>query len=358
MEKKEIGPWVEGDKRLNYRSGALAYAASRGSPPCLRHLRRPPRCVIDSEVANVGDSTANTAIPDEFAALLAAESSNSYLGHSRRTMMKKNCSYFAFAMTVFAVFCVQAVAVESIRIMPLGDSITRGSSYAGNVAGGYRTQLWKDLTNAGYAVDFVGESSENPDSGNLPDPDHNGYNGWRIDQIDAQVVAWMKKEKPGVVLLHIGSNDAIGNYLFSTVSTRLSNLITDITTESPQTHVIVAKIIGSTDAGTESRVKTFNSFVDSTVASHASKGERVTMVDMYSAIPTSAFSAGDPYHPNRTGYDLMGDTWFSAIQSLGAISNPTETPEPSSALLGASGLVALGIYVWRRRLTKCKGQKA
>ena len=176
----------------------------------------------------------------------------------------------------------------------------------------------------------------------------NGYNGWRIDQIDAQIVAWMKKEKPAVVLLHLGTNDAIQNYAFSAISTRLSNLITDITTESPQTHVIVAKIIRSTDAGTESRVETFNNSVDAVVAAHAANKELVTMVDMYSAVSTSQLSVGDPYHPNRAGYDAMGDAWFKAIQSLGAIHNPVETPEPGTAALGISGLLLLGLCMLRQ----------
>lgn len=269
--------------------------------------------------------------------------------------MKTCYQLWVVATVVWAALGVQAMAVESIRIMPLGDSITRGSSYAGNVAGGYRTELWKDLTNAGYAVDFVGESTENPDPGNLPDPDHNGYNGWRIDQIDAQIVAWMKKEKPAVVLLHLGTNDAIQNYAFSTISARLSNLITDITTESPQTHVIVAKIIRSTDAGTEARVQTFNNSVDSVVAAHVANNELVTMVDMYSVVSTSQLSVGDPYHPNRSGYDAMGDAWFSAIQSLGAIHNPVETPEPGMAVLGISGLLLLGLCTLRQRSRKQRG---
>jgi lysophospholipase L1-like esterase len=241
----------------------------------------------------------------------------------------------------------QASAVEPIRIMPLGDSITRGSSYAGDFAGSYRTQLWKDLKTAGYAVDFVGESTENPDPANSLDPDHNGYNGWRIDQIDASIVSWLKKEKPAVVLLHLGTNDAIQNYAFSSAPTRLSNLISHITAESPQTHVIVAKIIKSTDSTTNANVNYLNGFVSNIVATHAANHELVTMVDMNSVVSTSQLS--DPYHPNRSGYDAMGDAWFGAIQSLGAITNPAETPEPGTAFLGISGLVAMGLYVWQRR---------
>src|SRR5437667_8174376 len=69
-----------------------------------------------------------------------------------------------------------------VRISPLGDSITHGFW----IKGGYRLPLYGLLTNAGYNVDFVGTQHSNG-ADELPDPDHDGYNGWRIDQIDAIV---------------------------------------------------------------------------------------------------------------------------------------------------------------------------
>ena len=56
------------------------------------------------------------------------------------------------------------------------------------------------------------------------------------------------------MLLHIGTNDMFGSDAdFNNVGTRLDQLITDITTQSPQTHLIVAKIINSLDATTEAQ---------------------------------------------------------------------------------------------------------
>lgn len=245
------------------------------------------------------------------------------------------------------LFCVQPSNAEALRVMCLGDSITAGLSCAspGYFPGGYRTKLWQNLTGAGYSIDFVGASTENPDPTNLPDPDHNGYGGWTIEQIDANIKTWMAAEKPAVVLLHIGTNDAFGHASNDVVTARLNKLISDITTQSPQTHLIVAKIINATDGNISAWVNNYNTLIPGIVASHAANGELVTLVDMTSAVSASNFS--DPYHPNQAGYNQMGDAWFTAIQSLGTITNPV--PEPCTMMLCLWGLLGLGFHVWRKR---------
>src|SRR5262245_16433324 len=97
-----------------------------------------------------------------------------------------------------------AASAESnggVRVMPLGDSITDGTQ----VPGGYRIGLWQRLTTGGYRVDFVGTQFNGPSP--LGDHDHEGHPGWRIDQIDANIVGWLNSFTPHTVLLHIGTND-------------------------------------------------------------------------------------------------------------------------------------------------------
>src|ERR1041384_5471974 len=77
-----------------------------------------------------------------------------------------------------------APAPPAIRIMPVGDSITYGAV----VPGGYRAPLYRLMTNAGFTVDFVGTATDNS-APSLPDPDHEGHSGWRIDQIDSVIEA-------------------------------------------------------------------------------------------------------------------------------------------------------------------------
>jgi hypothetical protein len=95
------------------------------------------------------------------------------------------------AGTVAAVGTASAESNGGVRVMPLGDSITDGVGMGG---GGYRVGLWQRFTQGGYRVDFVGSLFNGPS--NLGDHDHEGRSGWRIDQLDANVVGWLLAAHP------------------------------------------------------------------------------------------------------------------------------------------------------------------
>ncbi|MDQ1287089.1 MAG: hypothetical protein QG622_654 [Actinomycetota bacterium] len=191
-----------------------------------------------------------------------------------------------------------------VRVMPLGDSITDGF----NVAGGYRIELWKKLVAGGYKIDFVGSLSNGPAS--LGDHDHEGHSGWTIDQVNNNVVNWLKTTTPRTILLHIGTNDMMSNA--ATAPTRLSNLLDRITTTAPTADVFVSTIIPMSMA--DSAVRTFNAAIPGIVQTKASAGRKVHLVDMYKALTTADLADG--VHANATGYAKMADAWFKALQSV------------------------------------------
>lgn len=238
--------------------------------------------------------------------------------------------WFASALIV-AVGWELAVA-EPIRIMPLGDSLTRGLHNGGSIPGGYRTRAYNRLTDELYPVNFVGTASDNPDPFPpippdidwLPDPDHEGHGGQRIDEAIANIESWLAAGQPAVVLLHLGTNDIAQDYLLPAAPARLDTLISQITSQAPDTHVIVAQIIRSPDLIEDAEITAFNSTIPAIVTAHAARGEKVTMVDMHSALSSGDFL--DTYHPGKVGYDKMADAWFTAIEALGPITNPPPPP--------------------------------
>src|SRR5512143_1579034 len=122
--------------------------------------------------------------------------------------------------------------------MPLGDSITDG--YV--VPGAYRIKLWKDITGNGLKVDFVGSLSNGP--AELPDKNHEGHSGWRIDQLDSNINGWMDTYKPRIVLIHIGTNDITQNYDLANAPNRLGGLVDKICAKLPSGgKVYVAKVV-------------------------------------------------------------------------------------------------------------------
>ncbi len=221
------------------------------------------------------------------------------------------------------------------RVMPLGDSITEG--YPGG--GGYRVGLWQRLAQNGYTTDFVGSAFNGPAS--LWDHDHEGHGGWRIDQIDANVVNWVRTYQPRTVLLHIGTNDITQNRDLANAPARLAGVVDKITSTSPQTDVFVATLIPISFA--DSQVRAYNSAIPGIVSSRAAAGKRVHLVDMYRALTTA--DLGDGVHPNATGYDKMAAAWFDALRSVpGSIGNPagggsTPTPTPTPTTNPGNGTV-------------------
>ncbi len=213
------------------------------------------------------------------------------------------------------------------RVMPLGDSITDGVGMTGG--GGYRVGLWQRLAQNGYTTDFVGSGYNGPAS--LGDHDHEGHSGWRIDQIDANVVGWLRTYQPRTVLLHIGTNDITQNRDLANAPTRLAALVDKITSTSPQTEVFVATLIPVSFA--DSQVRAYNAAIPGMVSSRAANGKRVHLVDMYRAVTTADLVDG--VHPNATGYDKMAAAWFAALravpESLGGTPSGSSGPVDTSA---------------------------
>ena len=81
----------------------------------------------------------------------------------------------------------------TLKILPLGDSITDGF----NIPGGYRIDLWNSFKVQNLSVDFVGSLSNGPNS--LGDKDHEGHSGWRIDEIANSINGWLNAQQPDTI---------------------------------------------------------------------------------------------------------------------------------------------------------------
>ncbi|MGW0801402.1 ricin-type beta-trefoil lectin domain protein [Nonomuraea sp. NPDC002799] len=222
------------------------------------------------------------------------------------------------AMVVYAAGVAGAESNGGVRVMPLGDSITDGLT----VPGGYRINLWQKLVADGYTVDFAGSMFNGP--AGLGDHDHEGHSGWRIDQIDANIVNWLRTYTPRTVLLHIGTNDMFQNP--GGAPARLGTLLDRITGTAPDTEVFVATIIPL--SGADAAVRTFNAAIPSLVQSRANAGRHVHLVNMYSALTTADLADG--VHPNAGGYAKMATVWYNALRSVpGSLEGGTSTPTPT-----------------------------
>lgn len=220
--------------------------------------------------------------------------------------------------------------------MPVGDSIT----YGAGAPGGYRAPLYRLMTNAGYNVDFVGTATDNGAT-SLPDPDHEGHSGWRIDQIDSTIEGvFQKVSDPDVILLLIGTNDYGQDYDTPHAINRLENLIARMATNRPYAKIIVANLLVRNEPQNTQIQNTFNPYIPSLVLRQRALGREVYFDDLRSAVPLTDFP--DQLHPNALGYAKMATNWFGVINSLFTPAG-SKSPPALSRAYGWAGLTNVTI---------------
>ncbi|MEO7342211.1 MAG: Ig-like domain-containing protein, partial [Luteolibacter sp.] len=222
---------------------------------------------------------------------------------------------FSPLLIVIPGIAIVAADAPPVRILPLGDSITQGCCSGTSTEGGYRTRLYAILTSSGFNIDFVGSQrdSNNPD---LPDIDHEGHGGDRINDIRNGIGVWLKEsEEPDVILLHIGTNDFSANGTLVETQNRLRDLLAELSTARPHAKIIVSSLILRTDDNaTEELQAAYNQTLPGIVSEQVALGRQVSFVDMHDALDPDDLNEG--VHPKIAGYNKMADAWLPAITSV------------------------------------------
>jgi len=193
-----------------------------------------------------------------------------------------------------------------IRIMPLGDSITDGYD---TFPGGYRDRLENLLEANNIAFDFVGSQNNGPSS--LSDREHEGHSGWRIDEIASNVDSWLATNTPDVVLLTIGTNDILREYLLDAAPDRHNSLVGQILTTTPDAHVVVGTVPPLKNRFDYRLAGEYNSAISANMTTRINAGQSVSLVDQYNALESA--DLGDGIHPNQGGYNKMAGVWFDGL---------------------------------------------
>lgn len=132
-----------------------------------------------------------------------------------------------------------------VNIMPLGASRVQGFR---PIHESYRYELWKDLIDGGWSVDFVGsqrdialyESYENF----CFDYDHEGHGGWTSVQINNNIESWLNQSKtPDIVLFSSpGGNDALQGASFETILPNINSIIDKIQAHNPNVTILIEQM--------------------------------------------------------------------------------------------------------------------
>jgi lysophospholipase L1-like esterase len=279
--------------------------------------------------------------------------------------MKMNLNRVALLLS-FALLLGKPSVLAQTKIIPLGDSITKGAvdSAPGS---GYRAQLFHDLKKAGSSFQFVGctDANSNQELISARQQYHNGYGTYRIDDLlknldgVTQPGGWADDNKggywltgsdathreavyPDIVLILDGTNDLGQGAGEPVMESRMTSLLEWFKNNRPQAQIFVGTVPPhgpNKDAGKyNAAVVQFNTWLATKVPD---LGANFHLVDLYSLFvnasgdpkapdsPDGIFLA-DGIHPSHQGYVAMGDAWFEAIKSLvptGA--DPASTSSPA-----------------------------
>ena len=220
---------------------------------------------------------------------------------------------------------------KPLKIMPLGDSITRGCCLTDmNCDLGYDLSI--KLAQEGYDVEIVG-SQEHPNSlcsdPNTPtsfDRNHEGHYGKSTEWLKNNVSGFLQQNSPDVVLLHIGTNDLRGASpddipdIVSHLRATLETIHSFSVNNSKDIVIFVALIINQKPAN--SLVSEYNAALAEMVRGRIEQGYPTILVNMetgagldYQSDISDNFQ---PFqlHPNAAGYTKMADLWYRTLVSV------------------------------------------
>ena len=116
--------------------------------------------------------------------------------------------------------------------MPLGGSITHGVGSSDQ--NGYRQELARSLRASGLDVLMVGSRQ----AGTMANNNHEGWRGFRIDQMEARAVPSARKLAPNIYTVNAGSNDCLQDRELEMASRRVEGLLCGLWDASPESTVV------------------------------------------------------------------------------------------------------------------------
>lgn len=216
--------------------------------------------------------------------------------------------------------------VNTVKIMPMGDSVTaRGSSPESS----YRYWLWKDLQDAGFD-NFVFLGNQNGVSDGAP------ANPWPQERYEGggpSNDAWTSangvnaapsaaQSTPDFLILDLGSNDIINDIDPATTQANLQNIIETFAAANPNIIILLAKPTPfAVDPTATSKEKSQERRQQSQLAGMAAKvgkaekkaGIQVIVVNQFGGYNVKG-DTKDGTHPNIRGEQKIARKYFTVLK--------------------------------------------
>jgi PKD repeat protein len=218
-------------------------------------------------------------------------------------------------VTVLFLLLLVAPVVGTVRIVPIGDSITQGTlqNDDGLSHPTYRYWLWQTLKSSGYDVDFVGSV----DQPHLPysfDQDNEGHDGYRTRDLlgNDRLKAWLTGYSPDIAIVHLGSNDAMDGVPVETTIGNLKQIVTILRAKNPSIVILIGTVIPR--GGYGSNLPALNSAIPGIAASMSTPSSPIVIVDQFTGYDGYDDNQPKRYlHPNQQGEQKIAARYAAAL---------------------------------------------
>ena len=257
----------------------------------------------------------------------------------------------SLTLIILLIYISIIIKPKTIRIMPIGDSITDGAKSKGS----YRKYLYNSLIKNKFSIKMVGpvlsdkfvdfkDETENFSY----EASHCGYCGYTIKAnkdrkgiMDAvQNNNYLIKYKPDVVILMIGTNDIQINEDVETIISNLKDFILYIKNNIKKSSLIFVSSIPPLNPNTEvaynwfkdcredknkkrtdnevkmmveKNVENYNKSIKELVNNLKNEMINIYFSDMGSVLPNVETFCYDGVHPNEKGHKLMADYLYKQL---------------------------------------------
>ncbi|KAJ5732947.1 hypothetical protein N7533_013394 [Penicillium manginii] len=191
--------------------------------------------------------------------------------------------------------------------MPLGGSVTQG--VGSSTGAGYRRPLLEMLQEHGFDVQMVGSRK----TGSMLNKNHEGWPGFRIDEIDKKARLSTPELLPHVFAINAGSNDCLQSFKLEEAGDRLGDMLEYLWQTSPNSTIILSTLVVSADKQTDSNVVYVNDQFRALAKRKSNEQKKIVFVDMYSEAGPQIDCLVDGIHPDNEGYEQMAKLWMNGV---------------------------------------------
>lgn len=185
----------------------------------------------------------------------------------------------------------------------------------------FRYELWKDLIDGNWRVDFVGTQTDDADYETYKtycfDNNHEGRSGWTSSQINSGIELWLSQtETPDIVLFSSpGGNDALQGASVEEILPNINAIIDKIQAHNPNITILIEQLApGHSSIMTGDLKIAFDEMmlhIAQIAQDHTTQTSQVIAVDMSTGFLDDFLADG--VHYNLKGAQFIAERYYNAL---------------------------------------------